>query len=89
MGAKRSISRVSVCTTNAVSVASAAVAVVVTVMTSGNAAWLTLTSPEPEHMPVVTVIWVPMEAKAMHVLPFRLVHWNPLSPGLVKKASHP
>jgi len=38
--------------------------------TAGRVAWALLTTCAPEHMAVGTIVWVPVEMMAMHVLPF-------------------
>jgi hypothetical protein len=47
----------------------------VKVTRSGNVAWA-LSMTEPEQVPAATTVGLPVSAaKAMHVLPRRLVHW--------------
>lgn len=50
------------------------------VMMSGKVSKARLTTCAPEHIAVVTAVWVPVVTVAMHVLPFRFVQLNPLRP---------
>ncbi len=77
IGANRTISRVRVSIATARPAFVAVEVVTVDVMISGNVARAN-TICDPEHVAVVTAVWVPVEITATHVLPLRLSHVNPL-----------
>ncbi len=59
-------------------------AVGVIVMRSGKVPKARLTVCAPEHIAVVTAVWVPVEISATQVLPFLFAHLKPLRVNLLK-----